>query len=76
MKNFCLATSASLMTLGFGSFGVLMADVISSGNAGRATLQLSSAEVSNLALGALIFPGLAALPLAAAERAQNRAERG
>lgn len=63
------------MTIGFGSFVVLMGDVIISGNAGRATLHHSSAAVSHLALGALIFPGLAVLPLTAADRAQNRKER-
>ena len=75
MKNFLLTLTAAGQLTGFACFGVLMHDVISSGNAGRARLHHSSATISNLALGALILPGLAVLPLAAAQRGHNREER-
>ena len=75
MKNTLLALTFVPMAAGLGCFGVLMHDVISSGNAGRPNLHHSSRTISNLALGALILPGLAALPLAAAQRLQNREER-
>ena len=68
MKNLLLSASVGLSLTGLGCFTVLMHDVISSGNAGRETLSLSSQQISSLALGALLIPHAAALPLMAAQR--------
>ena len=75
MKNTLLGLTFVPLAAGLTCFGVLMHDVISSGNAGRPNLHHSSATISNLALSALILPHLSVIPLWGAQRLQNREER-
>ena len=75
MKNTLLALTFVPLAAGLTCFGVLIHDVISSGNAGRQDLHHSSRTISNLALGALLVPYLSVPLLGAAQHVQNREER-
>ena len=75
MKNTLLGLTFVPLAAGVACFGVLMHDVVSSGNAGRPNLHHSSRTISNLALGALLVPYLSVPLLGAAQHVQNCKER-
>ena len=64
IKHWCAALSLAPLALGVTAFSVLVHDV-------TGPQRLDSRSISNLALAALIVPGLSALPLAAASEAAD-----
>ena len=64
IKHGCAALSLTPLALGVTAFSVLVHDV-------TGPQRLDSRSISNLALAALIVPGLSALPLAAASEAAD-----
>ena len=64
IKHGCAALSLAPLAVGFTAFSVLVHDV-------TGPQRFDSRTISNLALAALIVPGLASLPLAAASEAAD-----